>query len=81
MNDVLDGRPVYQSSTDEEWEGYPEKAVDGNFDGHLVNGMSCALTLVEVTPWWAADLGALIFMKGVILSNRVDCCGRDPVLL
>lgn len=78
---LLEGKTVYQSSTDEDWEGYPVKAVDGNYDGHLVNGMSCSLTSVEVTPWWMADLGANYFLKGVVLKNRDDCCGRIQILI
>lgn len=74
---ILAGKAVYQSSVDAEWEGYPEKAVDGYFGGHLVNTLSCALTQTEVNPWWAIDLGVLYFLKGMFLRNRNDCCGMS----
>ena len=65
-------RTVYQSSVDLAWEGFPEKAIDGDLRATLVGGF--ALTLREANPWWAVDLGAIYKITAVVITNRADCC-------
>ena len=67
------GRPAYQSS---QYLGYSaELAVDGNNDTTMLHN-SCTET--NDGPggenWWMVDLGRLISVAYVVLTNRGDCC-------
>lgn len=69
------GQPTWQSSN---YLGYNSSlAVDGNRDP-IFNHGSCMHTsdTGDPTPWWAVDLGQLIIVQEVYLTNRGDCCGR-----
>ena len=74
MGAVQEDRPVYQSSTDLEWEGHPEKAIDGIYEAGLIKYSSCSLTQREVNPWWAVDLGKAYLLRGIVILPRLDCC-------
>jgi len=71
-----------QSSTD--WDGTPERAVDGNTSGSWGSG-SLTHTQEQVNqPWWQVDLGQAEWIGSVELFNRTDCCSErltDPVVL
>ena len=74
VSTILENKTVYQSSTDTEWEGNAEKAVDGIFLGNLISELSCSLTQSETHAWWAADLGDLYFITGFTMLPRTECC-------
>jgi len=48
---------------------------DGNADTHFYNNW-CTATLLETNPWWAVDLGVVLYVYGVKFVNRGDCCGQ-----
>ena len=52
------------------------KANDGNKDTRAYQtNNSCVVTLQEVNPWWAVDLGAALAVVGVLFTNRADNWG------
>ena len=67
------GRPAYQSSRFNSYSA--GLAVDGNNDT-LMSNHSCTET--NDGPggenWWMVDLGRLISVAYVVLTNRGDCC-------
>ena len=71
MNVAL-GRPSRQSSTEFLRAG-PERANDGNVNGHLNLDKSCTHTQLTDYPWWAVDLGSVRLVLSVDIYNRVDC--------
>ena len=76
VNDALVGRPAFQSST---WTDDPANAglaVDGQPLGYYYGQFSCSHTQEEVRPWLLVDIGETVYVTGVILTNRRDCCGR-----
>jgi F5/8 type C domain len=70
---------AWQSSTLWNSPYTADKAVDGNKDTNLFN-QHCTHTDMnnELHPWWAVDLGYPVFIYGVNLTNRADCCGEYP---
>jgi len=50
-----------------------QNAVDGIIDSQLDTG-DIAITDSETTPWWEVDLGEIIDIEGILITNRVDCC-------
>ena len=70
------GRPAVQSSLYDNGRTFPPGlAVDGNSDPNF-NGYSCSCTNADVMSWWAVDLGRVMFVKYVQVTNRGDCCGQ-----
>ena len=80
VSTIQKNRPLYQSTVDEDWGGYANKAVDGIYGSFLVRWESCSLTKTEVHPWWAIDLGRLYFVRGIVLLTRFDCCCKYPLI-
>ncbi len=68
---LAQGKTASQSSTS--WGGSPERAVDGNTDGHYWNN-SVSNTDYQTQPWWQVDLGQRRWIETVDLWNRTDCC-------
>ena len=77
VSNILRGLSPEQSSTDPEWQGGPNKALDGIFEDDLVAGSSCSLTLEDPAPWWHVNLGQLHYLRGVAITNRQDCCSMS----
>ena len=50
-------------------------AVDGNTDGNYAHGSSSQTQWFDKDPWWIVHLSKTIVVIGVIIYNRVDCCG------
>ena len=76
------GRPAWQSTIYcDEFGCHP--ANFGN-DGQITKTshmqLSCAATRdappYDVNPWWAVDLGSPLYVDGVNLTSRRDCCGQ-----
>jgi hypothetical protein len=65
---------VSQSSTSSS-EGDASHAVDGNMDTQY-SGRSCTHTALESEAWWEVDLGSVMFVQAVEVTNRGDCCGE-----
>ena len=65
------GKPTAQSSTQ---NSGPDKAVDGNHEGHYFYGKTCTHTTVEDNPWWRVDLIIPTLVTQLVIFNRVDCC-------
>ncbi|XP_028400814.1 uncharacterized protein LOC114523946 [Dendronephthya gigantea] len=63
-------QPTWQSST--EADGVSSRAVDGCNYRHDQN--TCMQTKLQYEPWWAVDLGQELFVTGVRITNRADCC-------
>lgn len=72
MNLAL-GQQAEQSSLG--YGGLPERAVDGNTDGHYHAG-SVSHTGYEQSPWWQVDLGVSGFIATIDLWNRVEDANR-----
>ena len=66
------GKPTSQSSIvcGTSCTGNASLAVDGNFEDNFAH-VSCAITLKEITPWWAVDLQLNIQIELVVLTNRL----------
>ena len=56
-------------------QGYGERAIDGNDNGHWA-AASCMCTQLELNPWFAVDLGMERQIYGVAITNRLDCCSK-----
>jgi len=55
----------------------PRKANDGNNDSVALKvNNSCVITLTEVDPWWAVDLGTALRVLGVYLTGRYEYWGN-----
>ncbi len=52
--------------------GTPERAIDGNTDGHYFNAQSTSHTETESNPWWEVDLGAVQRVDQIVIWNRND---------
>jgi hypothetical protein len=59
-----------QSSVD--YDGRPERAIDGVTDGRYFEARSTTHNRVEDDPWWEVDLGAELPIDRVVVWNRVD---------
>jgi len=66
-------RPSYQVSTRTD-DGVNE-ARSANDGDHSTNMLACAHTLLATNPWWWVDLGVALYVVGVKLTTRGDCCG------
>jgi len=62
-----------QSSLD--WGGQPERAIDGNTDGNW-GANSVTHTAKELGAWWQVDLGRIVDIGQIVISNRTDCCSE-----
>ncbi|XP_071096563.1 uncharacterized protein [Haliotis cracherodii] len=51
-------------------------AVDGNFNSDFFGGscFSSADVATDPNPFWFVDLGSRVFVSGLTLTNRGDCC-------
>jgi len=65
--------PVTQSSIDS--NGIPERAVDGNTDGHYFHG-SVSHTAHQYQPWWKVDLLSEKLIFEIEIWNRTECCAE-----
>ncbi|HYW74749.1 MAG TPA: discoidin domain-containing protein, partial [Pyrinomonadaceae bacterium] len=68
------GKAATQSST--AFDGYPERAVDGPYDGVYFRSNTVTHTNVETAPWWQVDLGGVQTIGSVRIWNRTDCCSE-----
>ena len=59
-----------QSSVD--FDGPPERAIDGNTDGAYESAKSTTHTRDEANPWWEVDLGEEKTLESVAVWNRTD---------
>ena len=69
VNVALKGKAV-QSSTD--YEGVPERAIDGNTDGDYGEAESTTHTRQSKDPWWELDLGEMRPVRSLAIWNRTD---------
>jgi hypothetical protein len=58
-----------QSSID--FDGPPERAIDGNTSGAFEEG-SVTHTRTEAAPWWEVDLGSTVQVRSVRVWSRTD---------
>ena len=82
-DNVALGRPTRQSS--EANGASSDRANDGNTNGELETGQSCAVTTDKYpNPWWAVDLGSERLVRSVVIYNRVHrkyiVDNREPFL-
>ncbi|XP_046368473.2 uncharacterized protein LOC124143516 [Haliotis rufescens] len=51
-------------------------AVDGNFNSNFFGGscFSSADVATDPNPFWYVDLGSRVYVSGVTITNRGDCC-------
>jgi len=71
-------RPSYQASTYYHLQIgslFARYANDGNNASDYGQFAQCAQTTPVVNPWWGVDLGVALYVWGVKLTNRGDCCG------
>ncbi|KAK2178256.1 hypothetical protein NP493_551g03036 [Ridgeia piscesae] len=69
-DNVALGRPTRQSS--EANGASSDRANDGNTNGELETGQSCAVTTDKYpNPWWAVDLGSERLVRSLVIYNRV----------
>ena len=66
------GRPTTQSSV--AYGGVPERAVDGNTDGHYERSTTCTHTSHGGNKWWQVDLGSSSTVGRVDVYHRTNCC-------
>jgi len=59
-----------QSST--AYEGAPQRAIDGNTDGHYFGANSTTHTEISDNPWWEVDLKAVQPIDSIVVWNRTD---------
>ncbi|HUH27826.1 MAG TPA: discoidin domain-containing protein [Gelidibacter sp.] len=72
------GQPTSQSSVG--WEGYPEKAVDGNTSGAFDNDNLSANSVTHTDDedkdaWWRVDLGDVYDLSVMRIYNRIGSEG------
>jgi len=70
-------RPAWQSSV-LWWRGVPYpayKATDGSMETNQDVPPGCAHTNNQLNPWLVIDLGVPIYVDGVDVTSRSDCCG------
>ena len=60
-------RTAFQSST--KGGAVATRAVDGNTDNRF-SMWSCTHTFFQISPWWMVDLGRLVNVNRVIITNR-----------
>ena len=66
------GKTTNQSST--QFNGFSDRAVDGNTDGNFWQGNSTTLTEWNTNQWWEVDLGVVSNIETINIWNRTDCC-------
>ncbi len=71
-NVALKGKAT-QISTD--YEGAPQRAIDGNTNGNYFESNSVTHTAVADDPWWEVDLQSATSIDKVVLWNRTDGAG------
>ncbi|XP_046561217.1 uncharacterized protein LOC124270223 [Haliotis rubra] len=51
-------------------------AVDGNFNSNFFSGscFSSDVSANDPNPFWYVDLGSRVYVSGVTITNRGDCC-------
>jgi hypothetical protein len=67
---IARGAKATQSSVD--YGGEPERAIDGNTNGHYFDAQSTTHTQAEDNPWWELDLGTVRDVERVVIWNRTD---------
>lgn len=67
-------KPASQSSTD--YDGHPDRAVDGITDGDYRTTASVTHTNQELHAWWQVDLGESETIDFIRIWNRTDCCAE-----
>jgi hypothetical protein len=67
---VARGGTATQSSLD--WEGVPQRAIDGGTSGTWEDGSITHTAESEVNPWWQLDLGAVRKIDRIVVYNRMD---------
>jgi len=67
---IAKGHKATQSSVD--WEGVPERAVDGDTTGDWEHGSVTHTAEEAANPWWEVDLGAVHKIDRVVVWNRTD---------
>ena len=73
-DNVVLHRRAFQSSM---WHHYNASlAVDGNTDGDFDAANSCTATVDELSPWWAVDMGTILHVDAVVISNRVEAASK-----
>ncbi len=58
---------------DVDFSGWPNRAIDGNWDGDFNRG-SVTHTTETTDPWWELDLGTEQIVDQITIWNRTDCC-------
>ena len=53
------------------YSALPSRAVDGNSDPEWY-GNSCAMIATKQKPWWAVDLGQVIRLSRIVVTNRIE---------
>ena len=61
--------------------GVASLAVDGDTNGHWLQGRSCSHSDGEFRPWWAVDLGSSTSVLDVEITNRMDAVTGTPQLV
>ncbi len=69
------GAKATQSSTD--FEGLPERAVDGNTNGKYFEGNSVTHCKQTDDPWWEVDLGTSKTIDEIVIWGRTDPTTED----
>ncbi|KAL7542580.1 hypothetical protein ACHAXR_011906 [Thalassiosira sp. AJA248-18] len=75
VSNIARGANAVASQSSLCWGGVPNRAIDGNTNGHW-SGNSIQHTCDESNPWWMVDLGEseAHVIESVSVYNRVDCC-------
>jgi len=71
--DIALHKDATQSSVNH--NGFPNRAVDGDFDNFWDKG-SCTQTKEQMDPWWRVDLGGEYVVTDVTVINRGDRHGE-----
>ncbi|GMH44697.1 hypothetical protein BSKO_12649 [Bryopsis sp. KO-2023] len=68
---VSPGKNVIQSST--AFGGVAQRGIDGKINSQWTGG-SCTHTTLMSHPFWQVDLGKILQITRVKITNRADCC-------
>ncbi len=52
--------------------GAPQRAIDGNTNGHYFQSQSVSHTANHKAPWWEVDLGKDMPIERIVIWNRTD---------
>ena len=61
------------SQSSAQYNGWPERAIDGNISGVWAQG-SITHTANEEQPWWQIQLQESSDITSIVLFNRIDAC-------